>query len=302
MKNVNVKVSMNNEGQLVVTGINKDGSASSVQYTVVETAGVREFAKAMVTRGIEKVQKAERSEAVSTEPATTVVETKKEEIKLKKTLSHTKGQMFTNFKKVGTRAVQFNVADKGECTIGFAKDRNVFMEAYAGTIKEITRAEVVRRLSDYEGQDARKLVQMINALKPVSEDAAVCKECKCGVTHKVKEYSVRNYGVALCRNCQTDFGAKYKAERSEAQATCECCELVTGAANLNAEGWCAGCTTEMEKAMEQQHNLNASEAENNGASVVSADGIEDELKLAGVHVGPQVDGVVGLDDEDLAAL
>lgn len=227
MKNVNVKVVMNNEGQVQVLGLNKDGSVSAVNYSVVETAGVREFAKAMMKAGVEKQassvkpvkESAERSEAQPT----------KEETKMKQTVNRkgfdavvTGGHQFTDIKPIKTnnvlRAVKFTVGGK-ECVVGFARDRNAFMEAYNGTIKEVTKYGVLKRLAKYEGKDAKHLTKMVKSLSPVTMASGHCANCGCEVSQRVKEYSVRVYGVTLCRDCQKDFGENYKeSARQESES------------------------------------------------------------------------------------
>lgn len=215
-KNVNVKVVMNAAGELTVVGLNKNGTESSVQYTVIESVGVRDFATTMMAAGVAKqhaasTEKAERSEAPLVQPKPEVKEEKKM-TEQRYMVTHTKGNMFSNIKRVGTRAVQFEIANKGECVIGFARDRNVFMESFNGETKEITRQTVVNRLSKYQGTDARQLMQVINKLTPAVSTPDTCSVCTSGVNHKVKDYSMRTYDAVLCRDCQKDFGA----ERSEA--------------------------------------------------------------------------------------
>ena len=230
MKNVNVKVTVLENGSVEVVGLNKDGSVSAVNYVVTETVGVKEFAKAMMTAGaskqLESMKGAERSEAPpakeSKAPATKP-EKESADMKNKKGYESilTKGKMFRNFKGYKHEdifhAIKFEIAGKGECVVGFAKDRNVFMEHYNGEAKEVSRRDVVKRLAKYEGKDAAKLVKMINNLKPVTMAAGKCSCCDKEVVARVREYSVRKYGVILCRDCQSDFTGEVGAERSEAQ-------------------------------------------------------------------------------------
>lgn len=207
MKNVNVKVEMNAAGEITVVGLNKNGSVSATQYTVVETVG---FVKA--------------SEPKASEPKTsTPVKNKKGHDAVT-----TAGRMFTNikgFKHEGIfHAVKFEVAGKGECIVGFAKDRNQFIEHFNGVNKEVTRADVIKRMAQYQGKDAAQLTKMIQGLKPVSMAAGVCSSCGCSVNRGVKEYSERKFGAILCRNCQGGFTpepTKKSAERSEARK-CAC--------------------------------------------------------------------------------
>lgn len=125
------------------------------------------------------------------------------------TTVQTKGQFFNNIKTISTRAVQFDIQGKGHCVIGFAKDRNAFMEAFNGTIKEVTKNEVIKRMSAYQGSDAAKLVKLIKQTKPVTMAAGTCQECSAELSQSVRNYSMEHFGKSLCRAHQP------KRERSE---------------------------------------------------------------------------------------
>jgi hypothetical protein len=170
-----------------------------------------------------KDKKAERSEAEKKQQQTT-----KEEKDMNKTVNKkgfdavtTGGKMFTNIKGIKTgevrRAVQFTTAKGQDVVIGFAKDRNAFMEAVGGIIKEVSRTDVLKRLAKYEGKDAKYLTKMVKELRPVTMAAGTCSCCGTEVSNSVKEYSNRVYGVTLCRPCQKDFGGKVKAEQQKQQ-------------------------------------------------------------------------------------
>lgn len=127
------------------------------------------------------------------------------------TTVNTKGQFFNNITPIHSRAVSFDVQGKGTCVIGFAKDRNAFMEAFDGMIKEVSKSDVIKRLSTYQGNDAKKLVQLIKQTKPVTMAAGVCEECSKDLSQSVLRYSIEHFGRMLCRNHQP------KRERSERQ-------------------------------------------------------------------------------------
>lgn len=114
----------------------------------------------------------------------------------------TKGKLFTSANLIGERAVRFVIAGKGECVVGFARDRNAFMEHYNGVVKEVTRLEVLKRLDRYQGADVVKLISMVKSLKPVTMNAGHCSHCGCELARGVYNYSLRNFGQALCREHQ----------------------------------------------------------------------------------------------------
>lgn len=254
MKNVNVKVEMNANGEVVVTGLKANGQASAVNYSVVEMVGVKEYIKECVK--IETIVQAELLKAGASEPKasehkadTKPAADKKPTQQNKKGYDSigTRGTVFTNikgFKHEGIfHAVKFNIAGKGDCVVGFAKDRNAFMEHFNGVSKEVLRSDVVKRMAKYQGKDAAQLTKMIQQLKPVTMAAGHCVACGCEVSRSVKEYSVRKYNEILCRNCQGNHtpdtdNTKKGAERSEAQNpqadTCACGnELKAGWANCS---------------------------------------------------------------------
>lgn len=245
MKTTNVKVTVNNQGQIEVIGLKKDGTPSSVNYVVTEVEGIREFAKTMMAAGVAKASEPKASEQPKQEkPAQTVINKKGY------TSVNTDGKLFSKpsvYKHNGVyHAVKFEIAGKGQCIVGFAKDRNAFIEAFNGEQKETTRTEVLKRLSKYEGKDAALVVKAISNIKPVSMDAGQCGCCGTKLTRGVREYSVRNYGMMLCRECQTDFKpATVEPSESEAEQKlnevlkkdiCEC-----GRTKLTQENMCIAC-------------------------------------------------------------
>lgn len=214
MKNVKVIIENN---EVKVVGINKDGSVSKVEYTVVEVVGLKEFGKKAMEAGVRKQFEAMQQAAKQEEkPMVNVPEQNKARVK---DVVYTKGEQFTNVKRYGTRAVGFNIAGKGECVIGFAKDRNAFLESFDGETKEVNRADVLRRLSKYKGNDARNIVKLIKELKPASLVADYCESCNAEVTHRVKDFSKRHFDKVLCRTCQPNDGGKAKAPEQSEGAT-----------------------------------------------------------------------------------
>ncbi|MNQ33162.1 hypothetical protein D3C85_465850 [compost metagenome] len=127
------------------------------------------------------------------------------------TTVNTKGQFFNNITPISTRAVSFDIQGKGLCVIGFAKDRNAFMEAFNGTIKEVSKSDVIKRLSVYQGADAKKLVKLVKQTKPVTMAAGICEECSKDLSATVLHYSIEHFGRMLCRNHQP----RVERERSE---------------------------------------------------------------------------------------
>lgn len=329
MKNVNVKVIMNNEGQVSVTGIKANGEASAVNYAVVETnAGdikglfevkeslekqlaaapkqIQAKLKSSVTMSVlqssvaglyeaihwvsekeaydklpqlqekvtmiatylkemgiwnenhqtdaelnmtkalhvaatrksikDKKKDAERSEAGQKQEQQSVKQDAAAKQKEEKDMNQkqiinrkgydavtTGGKMFTDIKGIKTgevrRAVSFTTAKGQNVVIGFAKDKNMFMEAVNGVVKEASLSEVLKRLAKYEGKDAKYLTKMVKSVRPVTMAAGQCSSCGCDVSQRVKEYSERTYGVTLCRDCQKDFGAKIKKDSTPVKET-----------------------------------------------------------------------------------
>lgn len=213
-KTTNVMVEVLANGEVQVYGVKKNGERSAVNYTVVETKGLREYGKTMMEAGVMKQYKA-MTEEVASQP-TPKAEPKQEQPKQQQPVSATKGKAFTNIKRVAGRAVQFDVVGKGTVTVGFARDRNAFLESFGDTVKEVNRADVLRRMSKYQGEDARQLVKLIKELKPVTQSADVCGQCGCAISSAVREYSNRVHGKVLCFTCQK---GKPEAERSEAEVT-----------------------------------------------------------------------------------
>lgn len=241
MKEVNVKVVVNNNGEIVVKGLNKKGSESAVQYTVQVVEGLREFALKMMKAGIDKQASIQiKKEDVTVKQAPAKAKDVKADTKNK---VYTKGQQFSNFRKVGERAVKFDIADKGECIIGFAKDRNAFMEAFNGTIREITRNKVIQRLAKYQGHDARELVKIVNTLKPVDMSADICTCCGAKVTPAVKEYSTRKFGKVLCRSCQHTPKSKTSGKAASEASRKPQAPKVKDPDDISA---CLNCGTEVE--------------------------------------------------------
>ena len=213
MKNVNVEVSLT--GEVVVT------SMTGRVIPNVNVTGLREFAAAMMEAGVKKQYESIKATEPAKEPKQESITPNKEEKDMKKIVNRkgydavvTGGKMFNNIKGIKSgdvlRAVQFTNAKGQEVVIGFARDKNAFMQSVDRKVEDASLSEVLRRLAKYEGKDAKFLTKMVKNLRPVTTAADVCSECKCEVTHRVKEYSVRNYGVTLCRNCQKDFGDKLK--------------------------------------------------------------------------------------------
>lgn len=217
MKNVNVLVSM--EGTVSVVGINKGNKVSKEQYEVLIVDGLRELIQHYYEKGIARgLEQAKQSVTQMKEEVKVNNQPKQEKKPVQPTVSvkpkaqanvNTENKKFTNFRvSDDKRVVSFLVDGKQTMHIGFAKDRNAFIESYTvdglPVMKETTKQAVINRLAKYQGTDARKLTTIINSLKPVTMAAASCA-CGAGINARVKEYSERNFGMVLCRDCQTNI-------------------------------------------------------------------------------------------------